>query len=134
MFFLKGRLRRAILAAAKNNIESYKTNIRLYINSPEDELTQEDTLNIRREYLDSCANDVFSVIGKISPRVAFEVQHILIHPEVCGYDVNIENGFLAGSTFAMCYYILTGKIAKPMDCVKLNHVHNAIMDKALKEI
>lgn len=134
---IKRKLKDVILSAVINNSDKYKKKVKelLYDNCVcGDNYVHEICETIRREYLDDCANEVFNIIREISPDVAFKIQLVLTSPKMCGYDICIENGFLAGTTFALCYYILTGKKASSRDCIILNHWHSKVMDEALLEI
>ncbi|WMJ22208.1 hypothetical protein RBG61_09380 [Paludicola sp. MB14-C6] len=134
----KETISNAIINASRNNIELYKSLIKSNI----DKLTcssEEETIkiltNIRREYLDNVSNEVINSFKISSPPIAMRINLALLSPSISGYeDINIDNGLMAGSLFAICYYGVKNAKAKPKDCIKLNHLQNDIIERALVEI
>ena len=53
---------------------------------------------------------------------------------MCGYDIDLFDGILAGSVFAILWFAIKNTEAPPDVCVKLNHMHNDIMTEVLIEI
>ena len=69
-----------------------------------------------------------------SPAIAVRIQLALASPALCGYeDIDISNGIMAGSLYAICFYAIKNKVAEPRDCVRLNHLQHEIMNDALSE-
>lgn len=136
-YLIKRELEDMIYNVAVKNSNAFRKSIFLMLeNHKEDDrlFLEEAYYNIRKDYLDKCANEVYSTISKISPKIELKLQLVLRSPSMSGYDLPIENGLLAGSTFAICYWCLTDDKASPKDCVKLNHIHNKIMDDILYEM
>ncbi|MPM74049.1 hypothetical protein SDC9_121034 [bioreactor metagenome] len=140
MFGLSTRevLTKVILNSVKNNIGIYKQSIIDNISNIKSNPELENTVlfqSIRQEYLDHVSNDVFNSFKLSSPSIAARIQLTLMSPSLCGYDdINFENGILAGSIYAICYYSMNNKVAAPKDCINLNHIHNDIMEQALSEL
>ncbi len=131
-------LSNAILNTAKNKIDIYKqgikTNIDVLNGNAEDRMV-EILISSRREYLDEVVNSVINTFDVSSPIIASKIRILLMSPSLCGYeDINIYDGIMAGSLYAICYYAINNKFAKPRDCIKLNHLQNDIMNMALTEL
>jgi hypothetical protein len=131
-------LSKAILNASKNKVGIYKQRIMSNIdvlNGDEEAATEEVLISVRREYLDEVANSVISTFDVSSPAIAARIQLALMSPALCGYeDIDISNGIMAGSLYAICYYAIKNKVAEPRDCVRLNHLQHDIMNTALAEL
>ena len=141
MFGLSARevLSKAIINASINCKDIYKNAIienLETLNTEENEDTISSLmLSIRKEYLDAVANNVISSFSVSSPAISAKLQLIMMSPKMCGYeDINIDNGIMAGSLYAMCYYALKNKIASSQECIKLNHIQNDIMTEVLIEL
>lgn len=141
MFGLSMRemLSKSIINASENCISIYKESILNNLKAL-DELNNEEDVSIllasiRKKYLDAVTNSVISSFQISSPTVFSKIQLLLMSPAACGYEgISIDNGIMAGSLFAICYYALKNKVASPAECIKLNHIQNSILDKALMEI
>ena len=87
--------------------------------------------NLRTVYFDTVANIVISGFREKSPTIYYKIQLELVSPTAGGYDIDVTKGLPAGKLYAICYYAIKGKPAKPADCIKLNHLQYDILDKAL---
>lgn len=134
----KEALSKAILNASKNKVEVYKHGIKANIdvlNGDAEKEKEEVIILVRREYLDEVANSVINTFDVSSPTIATRIQLTLSSPALCGYeDIDISNGIMAGSLYAICYYAIKNKVAKPRDCIRLNHLQHDIMNSALAEL
>jgi len=131
------QLKSAILNAAENNIASYKDEFRNNFDQLNNSSEKEGSMiitNIRRNYLDQVADSVFSSFKISSPKIALRMQLAMLSPKMCGYDIDLENGVLAGSLYAICYFAIKDKVAPARDCIQLNHLHNVIMDRVITEL
>ena len=131
-------LSKAILNASKNKAGIYKQGIMANIdvlNGNEEAAKEEVIISVRREYLDEVANSVIETFDVSSPTIAARIQLALASPALCGYeDIDISNGIMAGSLYAICFYAIKNKVAEPGDCVRLNHLQYDIMNMALAEL
>ena len=136
---IREMLSKSIINASENCISIYKESILNNLKAL-DELNNEEDVSIllasiRKKYLDAVTNSVISSFQISSPTVFSKIQLLLMSPAACGYeDISIDNGIMAGSLFAICYYALKNKVASPSECIKLNHIQNSILDKVLMEI
>lgn len=107
-------------------------NLSLFQNGSEEE--QNDiAINCRSEYLNSVFDSVASSLRASDPRNSARLNLVLMSPRLCGYDnIDFTYGIGAGSTFAMCYWALTGKIAAAKTCIRLNHFQNDIINEVLQ--
>ena len=130
-------LSNAILNASKNKIEIYQRGIIANIDALNGDVEaekEEAIISVRREYLDVVANSVINTFDVSSPTIAARIQLALMSPALCGYeDIDISNGIMAGSLYAICFYAIKNKVAEPRDCVRLNHLQHEIMNDALSE-
>ena len=136
-FFQTSILKNAILNASNNHIESYKNAIRRKFRESgksQKEVDFKVVSEIRNQYLYDVMWAVFDTFAISSPGIFARLKLALTCPSICGYDISLENGVLAGSVYAMCYWAIKNKSAKSKDCIELNHKHNAIMEQALKEL
>jgi hypothetical protein len=129
----------AIINASINCKHIYKDAIIRNIATLNDAENESDVsttmLSIRKEYLDAVWNSVISTFKVSSPTAFSKIQFIITSPSICGYkDIHLENGAMAGSLFAICYYALKNKVAPSKDCIKLNHFQNDIMNQVLLEV
>ena len=53
----------------------------------------------------------------------------LFNTSACGYDINIDN-LAAGSVFAYAYWVISGKVALPGECLYVNDYVHELMLKA----
>ena len=118
-----------ILFISEQKLPEYKRDILAHIeklkNASEEESDQEYE-DIRRRYLDSVYNEIYSKMEKFE-----EAQTRLQSYRESEYG---KNGIMAGKIYAAVYPSLTGKEASPDDCITLNHAQNALMDQVLDEI
>ena len=135
---MRKKLAALILQRSKDCICQYTEDIKYFIsqsNGYSDEQMNAEFINIRRNYLDTVANTVFADLKNMSPNIYSRALAALSTPEICGYpDIDIDNGVAAGKIYAICYYAIMNKIAKPSDCISLNHAQHDIMDQALSKI
>lgn len=93
----------------------------------------EEYFIICQKYFDTVANCCFQSIQDISPKYCFRMTQILLNPNQCGYNID-ESKILAGAVYAICHYVMTGKVAKEKDCITLNHFQVYIMNTCLDEL
>lgn len=131
-------LSKAILNSSANHIEQYKESIKnnfISLNNASEEESQKMLMSIRKDYLDEVSNSVINSFQVSSPKIAARIQLAMMSPSLCGYDdMNFDNGMIAGTLYAVCYYAITNKTASPKDCIYLNHLQNDIMENALAEL
>ena len=130
-------LAKAIINTCLNCKETYKAAIIKnmdVLNDCDEERASDLLMSIRREYLNEVADSVINTFRVSSPKISSRVQLVFMSPQVCGYDIKFENGIMAGSVFAICYYAIKNKVAPASWCVRLNHIQNGIMDEVLQEI
>lgn len=133
----KGVLSNAIINASKNKIDVYKQRIKsnLAVLNEDEEADEAVFTSIIREYFDEVANSVIETFSISSPTIAARIRLALISPALCGYeDIDICDGIMAGSLYAICFFALKNKVAMPRDCVRLNHLQRDIMYMALAEL
>lgn len=136
----KEKLYNLILNTSQNHIGEY-------ISAVKDICDQGDALSetqmesecqkARRNYLDGVSNDVFHFFNTASPKTFLKLQVLFVSPSKCGFDdefFDLDNGLTAGAVYALCYYAMKDKSAKPYDCSKLSHLQNDIMQQALLEL
>jgi len=131
----KIKLYKYILDISESEVISYtndiKKNIEL-INSNDEEVSNKTIMEIRNKYLERVFRIVLEYISKEKFEIYDDIKAIMENPAICGYeDINLEMGTLAGAVYAMCYYAMTKKVAKPQDCIELNHLQNEIMRQAM---
>lgn len=90
--------------------------------------------SIRREYLDHAMVRAFESCCADNPKLNSRIDRIMLSPSICGYEISLVNGVLAGSVFAILWYAIKNTVAPPDVCVKLNHIHNDIMTETLIEL
>ena len=135
----KKNLAKAIVAACQNNRNVYKDailqNIDVLTNGDESEQTGVFSF-VRNEYLTKVFDEVVNHIdASNTTNISNRVRLAIMSPDLCGLeDEQIDNGVMAGSVYAICYWAVTNKIAKTGDCVALNHYQNDIMTEVIKEI
>ena len=130
-------LSKAIINACYNCKNTYKSAILENmdkLNVSDEESADALLTSIRREYLNEVADSVINTFRVSSHNISSRIQLVFMSPQVCGYDIKFENGIMAGSVFAICYYAIKNKIAPANVCVRLNHIQNDIMDEVLHEI
>lgn len=131
-------LGKSILNATQNCIPQYKESVRHLIaemyKTGNGDIDERDINRVRKEFLDEVADSVFNTFQISSPAVFQRIMMILMSPSICGYDINVDNGMIAGSVFAICYHAIKNKVAAPKDCIRLNHLQNDMMQRALIEI
>jgi len=131
----KIKLYKYILDISESEVISYtndiKKNIEL-INSNDEEVSNKTIMEIRNKYLERVFRIVLEYISKEKFEIYDDIKAIMENPAICGYeDINLEMGTLAGAVYAMFYYAMTKKVAKPQDCIELNHLQNEIMRQAM---
>lgn len=134
---MKEVLAKAIINACHNCKNTYKIAILENmdkLNDCDEESTKGLLTSIRREYLNEVADSVINTFRVSSPNISSRIQLVFMSPQVCGYDIKFENGIMAGSVFAICYYAIKNKVAPANLCVRLNHIQNDIMNEVLQEI
>lgn len=134
----KIKLYKYILEVSESQVNSYsddiKKNIEL-INSDDEEISNKTIIDIRNKYLERVFRIVLEYISQEKFEIYDEIKKIMEKPAICGYeDINLEMGTLAGAVYAMCYYAMTKKVAKPQDCIELNHLQNEIMRQAMLKL
>lgn len=130
-------LSKAIINACYNCKITYESSILENIdklNVCDEESAVALLMSIRHEYLNEVADSIINIFRVGSPNIASRIQLVFMSPQMCGYDINFENGIVAGSVFAICYYAIKNKVAPANVCVRLNHIQNDIMDEVLQEI
>ncbi|MBQ2614411.1 MAG: hypothetical protein IJB80_03660 [Clostridia bacterium] len=130
-------LTKAIINACHNCKTTYKSTILENmdkLNDCDEESANGLLTSIRREYLNEVADSVINTFRVSSPNISSRIQLVFMSPQVCGYDIKFDNGIMAGSVFAICYYAIKNKIAPANICIRLNHIQNDIMDEVLQEI
>ncbi|MBQ2614407.1 MAG: hypothetical protein IJB80_03640 [Clostridia bacterium] len=130
-------LSKAIINACYNCKKTYKSAIIENIdklNNCDEESADDLLTSIRREYLNEVADSVINTFRVSSTAISSRIQLAFMSPQVCGYDIKFENGIMAGSVFAICYYAIKNKIAPANLCIRLNHIQNDIIDEVLQEI
>lgn len=139
MFGLSTRemLKKVILNLSRNNLDIYKSGIKKNIeklNCGTETEVNEILFEVRKEYLDSVMDSVISSFRAGSPQVADKMFMLLLSPKMCGYDIDLDSGVMAGSVYAISYYAIKNKKARAKDCVRLNHLQNDIINEMLKQL
>ena len=120
---------RNLLLISRQKLTEYKKEILSQIEKLEhasDEEADADYEDIRRRYLDSVYDEIYSQMEKYE-----DAQERLRSYRL---SEDGKNGMMAGSLYAAIYPSLTGKEASLDDCITLNHAQNALMDQVLDEI
>ena len=120
---------RNILLISQQKLAEYKKDILAHIKKTEDisdEEIDQSVADIRRRYLDSVHEEIYSQAEK----------HEDAQERLRSYRLSEDgkNGIMAGKLYAAIYPSLTGKEASPDDCIALNHAQTALMDQVLDEI
>lgn len=135
---IKEMLYKVIVNACYNCKKIYKDSIleRLdELSSSDDESLERINMEIRQKYLNAVKNSVVEHFRLSTPAIYARINLALLSPALCGYeDINPENGMMAGSVYAICYYGINDRVAPAKLCIKLNHIQNDIMDEVLQEI
>ena len=122
MFGLSTRetLSRAIANACQNNKDVYKNAVKKKLPALADAANDEEAIQ------------AFNISDTtLSERLRLAI----LSPELCGLSgSDIDNGTMAGTVYAICYWVLKNKEAKSGDCIAMNHYQNNIMESVLKEI
>lgn len=129
--FFKRILVLNILKAASNNKAFYKSKIKSLIKEYGDEIDDEMLFSISLEYLKKVYDDVTSLYDDDMYMKILEVER---NPSISGYELNLNNGFLGGTIYAIIFYAKKGKPARPSECTELNHRVNEIMHEVLIEL
>ena len=131
-------LTKVIRNACQNKKQVYKNAIMRNwadLNSADENQREQLLFDIQKEYLDAVVEAVFASYQVSSPMIYERMFMVLLSPSMCGYEeINPDNGMMAGSLYAICYYALKNKYASPNDCIRLNHIQNEIMNQALHEL
>ena len=73
--------------------------------------------------------------GGSDPNTSARLILAMMSPKKCGYDgIDFSNGIAAGTLFAICFWAITGKVASPKTCIKLNHFQNDLMQNSLRKV
>lgn len=109
-----------------NEVKEIKNNTELTTDAREIEIEV-----TKKRHLD----DVFStVIEKLSaeyPEKVDSMHYMVMDPGYCGYELDADNGFLAGGIYAICHFALMNKVAPATDCAELNSRHAFMMAQAM---
>lgn len=135
---MKEMLYKSIVNACHNCKNTYKYSIVENLDdlkNADSETSEKIALAARRKYLDDVTNTVIDSFRLSSPAIFARMQLGLLSPAMCGMEgFNPDDGFMAGSLFAVCYFAIKNKIAPGKTCIQLNHIQNDIMDQVLREI
>ncbi len=141
MFGLSTRetLSRAIANACQNNKDVYKNAVKKKLpalaDAANDEEAQKILIAVRKEYLTKVFEDVIQAFNISDTTLSERLRLAILSPELCGLSgSDIDNGTMAGTVYAICYWVLKNKEAKSGDCIAMNHYQNNIMESVLKEI
>ena len=129
---------KSIVNACRNCENTYKNSIVENLDdlkNADNETSNKIALDARRKYLDDVSNKVTDSFRLSSPAIFARIQLGLLSPSMCGIEgLNSENGLMAGSLFAVCYFAIKNSIAPGKICIRLNHIQNDIMEQVLHEV
>ncbi len=135
---IRKTLAQAIANACQNNRNVYKEAIKRNLSMLTDDSDEEQNELARvsrEEYLTKVFDDVVKAFNVSSPNIEQRVRLAIMNPEICGVpDRDIDNGVMAGTVYAICYWAIKNKTAKSGDCIALNHYQNDIMNEVLQEL
>lgn len=137
---IRKTLATAIANACQNNRnvykESVKKRIKDLIEAENDPAKQKAiAMEARSEYLTKVFDDVVKALSISTPTIEQRVRLAIMSPSICGIpDRDIDDGVMAGTVYAICYWAIKNKQAKPGDCIALNHYQNDIMQSVLHEV
>ena len=137
MFGSNKLIKTTILNASENYLNEYAQDIIELYNEYGEDLNEEQFYKVRNEYLDNVANNAFDVFRVSSPMIYQRILLAIQTPLICGYDFEDGSeisGMMAGKVYAIIFWAYHNKIAKPKDCVEINHKQNDIMQKALVKV
>ena len=129
MFGASKMIKKTILNASENYIDVYIEGVKSLFEQFGNDIDENALRKVRRDYLDSVANASFDVFRVSSPSI---YQRIML--ALTEFDVDDNDGMMAGKVYAIIHLAYYNKIAKPNECVKLNHQQNSIMEKALLKL
>lgn len=130
---IRERLIKTVQNASVNAIPSYKAAIINAIRKDKN-ISEEIVQRIAFEYHRRILNATLSVFETSSPNIHTRFSLAIASPLLCGYEIEPNQPHMAGSIYAMAYWAMTNKTAKPKDFTALNHWQADIMDKVLCEI
>lgn len=100
---------KSIVNACRNCENTYKNSIIENLDglkNADNGTSKRNAFVARRKYLDDVSNKVIDSFRLSSPTIFARIQLVLRSPSMCGLEgLNSENGFMAGSLFAVCYFI-----------------------------
>ena len=137
---VKKTLARCVANACQNNRNVYKQaivkNLDAIVQAENDEEKQKKIFTeVRNEYLTKVFDDVVKAMSISSPTIETRVRLAIMSPGLCGIpDRDIDDGVMAGTVYAICYWAMKNKVAPSGDCIALNHYQNDIMNEVLHEV
>ena len=84
----------------------------------------------KKRHLDDVFNAVISKVTENHPEKADSIHYMVMDPGYSGYNLDFENGIMAGGIYAICHFALMNKVAAPADCAELNSKHAYMMAQA----
>lgn len=137
MFGAKSVVKNQVIASMRHCMPDLKAEI-IYGIENEPELTNDAFDDIVRRFFsntfDDAAKGLCSGNPMMNPYFVAFLQNLIHEAEsTCGYDIDIENLNSAGTVYAILYAFKTGKIAAPVDCIKLNHTGSMIINAAIMD-
>lgn len=113
---------KSIVNACRNCENTYKNSIIENLDglkNADNGTSKKNAFVARRKYLDDVSNKVIDSFRLSSPTIFARIQLVLRSPSMCGLEgLNSENGFMAGSLFAVCYFAIKNNIQQNMYSVK----------------
>lgn len=129
---------KSIVNACRNCENTYKNSIIENLDglkNADNGTSKKNAFVARRKYLDDVSNKVIDSFRLSSPTIFARIQLVLRSPSMCGLEgLNSENGFMAGSLFAVCYFAIKNNTAPSKICIRLNHIQNDIMEQVLHDV
>lgn len=77
----------------------------------------------KRRHLSDCFGLTVSKVGEENQLAAEIMYEILLDHEVSGFNLEAEDGVLAGGIYATACYAITSKNASPAVCTEMNKMH-----------
>lgn len=131
--YIDKNLIHTVVNACHNCLGDFENRIRGFLKS-NGKIDEELYMKIRNSYLDDVTNCIAKSLNTTSREYCLFMS-ILVNPSAAGYDeIDTNQSIMAGSAYALAYYAVFRKKAKPQICIQLNHMQNQIMESVLQKL
>lgn len=117
-----------VIKTYERNLPSFQEAVQKILSNDYAEEEQKRQLGLaRNKYYSTVFDDVGTQINHLAD--SRRKMEFLFNTSACGYDINIDN-LAAGSVFAYAYWVISGKVALPGECLYVNDYVHELMLKA----